>query len=249
MFFVSVKPLRTMMASMLALSMVIATGQLSFAESLQPLNSGYTDSYSYATGSNNAISNEDIQLRGRISTIPKGTSMLIRLDEPLSSFSTPMGQSVVASLENDIFMNDQVAIPAGSEIVGQVTNVSPSGRMGKHGELEVKFHTVKTPSGKVVPIRGHVVTNDDSGVLRGNSFTMDVVKGVGIAAGGTGIGAVTGTALGGILGVAGSGAILGTGLGAVAGITYAVARKGKDVVIPSGARLSVRMVENVTLDN
>ncbi len=243
-------------ASVLAASILVATTGLGFADGyqnqLQPLSTGYTtNSYDYATGNfaKTAATQEDIQLRGGISTIPKGTSMLIKLDEPVSSYSTTLGESVTAKLENDLFMNDQIAIPAGSEVVGQVSNVSRSGRLGKHGEIEIKFHTVKTPAGQVLPISGHVVTSDDSGILRGNSYAMDVVKGVGVAAGGTGVGALTGTALGGILGVAGTGAILGTGLGAVAGMTYAIARKGKDVVIPDGARLSVRMAEDIAVNN
>jgi len=243
--------MQSVLAGLLAVSVVLGTTGTSFADGyygqFQPLNSGYTNNGSYNYNATSA--NENIPLRGRISTIPKGTSMLIKLDEPLSSFSTQFGQNVSAKLENDVFMNDTVAIPAGSEVIGQVTNVSPSGRLGKHGEIEIKFHSVKTPDGSMVPIRGHVVTSDDTGILRGNSYSMDVVKGVGIAAGGTGLGAVTGTALGGVLGVAGTGAVLGTGLGAVAGITYAATRKGKDVIIPSGARLSVKMDEDITLNN
>ncbi|MBK8189428.1 MAG: hypothetical protein IPK79_03170 [Vampirovibrionales bacterium] len=187
-------------------------------------------------------------LRGRVSTLPKGSTMIIKLDQPLSSFSSNLGESITGTLENNVFVNDAMAIPAGSEVLGQVSNVSRAGRLGKHGEVDVRFFNVKTPDGAVIPIQGHVVTKDNTGTLRGNTFTMDVIKGVGVAAGGTAIGAVAGTAVGGLLGVAGTGAAMGTGVGALAGIGYAVVRRGKDVVIPSGSRLSIKVDEDVSLN-
>jgi hypothetical protein len=221
---------------------------------LQPLNSyGYGQS-NYTANAYNAnttyptAQQEPMALRGRVSTVPKGTTMIIKLDQPLSSFSSSLGEGIGATLENDVFVNDSIAIPAGSEVLGQVTDVSRSSRLGKHGELDVRFHSVKTPDGTVIPIRGHVITQDNTGILKGNSYKMDIAKGIGIAAGSTGVGALAGTALGGLLGVAGTGAVFGTAVGGLAGISYAIARKGKDVVIPSGARVSIRVDEEVSVN-
>jgi outer membrane lipoprotein SlyB len=77
--------------------------------------------------------------------------------------------------------------------------------------------------------------------LRGDTYGMDVLKGVGIAVGGTALGAVGGTAIGGIIGAAGSGAAVGTAIGAAAGIGYAAARKGKSVDLQNGSRLRIKL--------
>jgi hypothetical protein len=220
---------------------------------LSPLNNtpGYYGNSGYGTtnfgapsttsGSNSlpALRDESIPLRGRVSTIPKGTTMLVKLDQPVSSFSSSMGDAVSATLENDIYVNDSIVVPAGSEVLGQVTNVSRSGRVGKHGELDVRFFSVKTPDGVVVPIRAHVVTKDESGILRGNSYTTDVFKGVGLTVGGAGLGAGLGAASGSLIGSVGAGAIFGVAMGGIAGATYALMRQGKDVIIPSGSRISI----------
>lgn len=190
-----------------------------------------------------------IPLRARVSSIPRGTTLMVKLDQPISSFSSQMGEQVTGTLENDILVNDAMAIPAGSEVVGQVSNVNHSGYLGKHGEIDVRFFSLKTPSGSVIPIRGHVVTKDDSGILKGNSYAADVAKNIGYGAGITGAGALGGTALGSMIGAAGSGAVFGTAVGGVAGLGYVMARKGKDVVIPSGSRISVKINEDTAVNN
>ena len=87
------------------------------------------------------------------------------------------------------------------------------------------------------------------GILKGDTYTMDVAKGVGIAAGSTAVGTVAGTAVGGLVGATAAGAVLGLGVGALGGMGYALARKGKDVVVPSGSRLSLMPDMPVSLSN
>ena len=207
----------------------------------------YYNSAAATTPATTTYGNTSLPLKGRISTLPKGTAMVVKLDHPISSYGSHLGESIGATLENDVFVGGDLAIPAGSEVVGQIANVRSSGRLGRHGSLDVRFYSVKTPNGTVIPIQGHVITSDKTGQLKGNTFTVDLVKSVGVGAVGTGVGALAGTALGGLLGVAGTGAVLGTGVGALAGIGYAVARKGKDVVIPSGSRISIKVDEDVSL--
>jgi hypothetical protein len=215
-------------------------------QNLQPFYQ--TQSYQPAQ-SVQAAPTDTMQLRGGVSTIPTGTSLLVKMQQPLSSYSNNLGEPVSAQLENDVFVNNSITIPSGSEVLGQVTNVARSGRMGRHGELDVRFHSIRTPQGRVIPILGHIVTSDNTCILRGTSYKTDIAKGIGVAAGGTATGAAGGTAVGGLLGVVGTGAIVGTALGGIAGITYALARQGKDVVLPSGARLNVTVGQDVSVEN
>jgi hypothetical protein len=228
---------QSLISSFLALSL-LAVPSMALADGivqLSPLNNSTTSSPSAITG----LRDEAVPLRGRISTIPKGTTMMVKLDQPISSFSSNLGDAISATLENDIYANDTVIVPAGSEVLGQVSNVNRAGKLGRHGEIDVRFFSIKTPDGVVVPIRAHVVTKDETGVLKGNSYAMDVFKGVGITAGATGVGAALGVASGSLLGAVTSGVLFGTAMGGIAGASYALMRQGKDVIIPSGARISI----------
>ncbi|MEM0950906.1 MAG: hypothetical protein AAGI66_02030 [Cyanobacteria bacterium P01_H01_bin.74] len=186
---------------------------------------------------------------GRVASIPKGTVLTVTTDVPVSSLSAQMGDPVNGTIDSDVYVNDVIAIPAGSQVQGEVVNVNPAGHVGRHGVLDVRFSLIKLANGRTIPVHGHIVTGDESGVLKGNSYTTDIAKGVGIAAGATGVGTLMGTAAGGLLGSVGTGALFGLGVGALGGMTYAVARKGKEVVLPSGSRLGVQIDSATTVSN
>jgi hypothetical protein len=203
---------------------------------LAPLNQGSTGT---AYGSGSGFGDNSMALRGRVSVIPKGAMMMVRLDQPISSYNTNLGDPITATLENDLYVNDQVAIPAGSIIQGQVSNASKAGRLGKAGDMDIRFVSARTPDGMIIPMRAHVVTPDESGVIRGDKTGATVAKGVGYALGGTALGTVAGVSAGALLGSVGTGAVFGLSAGSLAGLSYAVLRKGKEVVLPSGSRLSL----------
>jgi hypothetical protein len=188
-------------------------------------------------------------LRGRLVSLPKGTLMSVHVDNQLTASASHPGDPVTATLENDVYSNDEVAIPAGSQVKGQVSAVNAPGHLGKHGELDVRFDTIKLPDGKVLTMPAHVVTQDQSGTLKGDTYTKDVFKGVGWTAGGAAAGTIVGTAAGGLVGAAGAGAVLGLGVGVLGGLGYAAARKGHDVIVSSGSRMSIMIDSPVTFNN
>jgi hypothetical protein len=180
-------------------------------------------------------------LQANITYIPKGETFTLQLNDPISTQTARVGDAIRATLDAPIYVNGVQVAPAGSDVSGTVTRVSPATRFGKHGEMELKFLSLRKPSGERVALEGSVVTQDGNPLLRGDTYTMDVLKGVGIAVGGTALGAIGGTAVGGIIGSAGSGAAVGTAIGAAAGIGYAAARKGKSVDLQNGSRLRIKL--------
>jgi hypothetical protein len=202
----------------------------------------------YPTYSGN-YSTDSLPLKGHITTIPKDALMTIKLDQPISSYSSRLGDPVIATLDNNVYsLNDSVAVPAGSQVMGQITKVSPSGHLGKHGELEMTFFSIRTPDGNSVPIVAKVVTSDKTGVLRTSTYTKDILTGVGTTAGGTITGLGLGAAAGGVFGQAVGGMLLGMPLGAAVAGGYALARKGQDIVLPPGSRLGIKMEQPVTVN-
>lgn len=214
---------------------------------LQPYSTTNTDSLYYRP-MNTANTNSDLPaLRANVSAIPAGQALLISLNEPVSSQTARVGDSIEATLAAPILVEGRTVVPAGSEVRGTVTHVSEASRLGKHGEVEVRFLSIQKPSGENIPMEATVVTTNGTPILKGDTYKMDVAKGVGIAALGTGIGAVGGTAVGGLLGVAGTGAAVGTAVGAGVGIGYAVGRKGRSVDLAKGTHLSIKLTQPATI--
>ena len=243
-------------ASLLLAPMAMAEDSIINLRPLNPdtgnTNYNYNDNYNNMNPNvNPAINVGQTQgqqaLHGRVSSVPRGTMLMVKLDQPVSSFSSKLGDTVTATLENDIFINENIAIPAGSEVMGQVANADPAGHMGKHGQVDVRFNAIKTPDGNLIPIRAHIVTTDQTGILKGDTYTKDVVKDVGFSAGGAGVGTLMGLSAGSLVGAAGAGALLGLGVGAVGGMSYALIHKGKDVVIPMGSRMSIILDQEVSV--
>lgn len=175
-----------------------------------------------------------------LSVLGGGEVINIRLNESISSQTLQVGETVTATVESPLVKNGQVVLPSGSELSGSVLAVRPARRVGQHGELDIRFYTATAPNGQRTSLNAVVVTKSGDATMKGDTYKMDVVKGVGIAVGGTAAGAVVGTAVGGLLSVAGTGAAVGTAIGGAAGVGYALARKGRAVELPKGSYLQVR---------
>ncbi|MCA9807801.1 MAG: hypothetical protein KC476_07580 [Cyanobacteria bacterium HKST-UBA06] len=182
-------------------------------------------------------------LRGHLTTVPVGTIIGVKTQGPINSESAHVGDPINAVVENDVMIDGQTVIPAGSVAYGAITSARPTGRVHQQGKLGIDFNSIRTPSGQTYPLRASVVTPDNTGVIKGNSEQARVIRTVGSAAGITGAGTLAGTAIGGLLGATGSGALFGLGVGALGGIGYAVAKKGRAVEIPSGGRLSIMVTD------
>lgn len=250
------KPIQKSLALSLLMGLFVVQGNLLLAnaQALPPLTQPGQYTYGQQPQQPNATSiyqpETVFPLRGRVSTVPQGTLMMIRLDQPVNSSTAKMGEVVTATVESPIFVNDTVAIPAGSQIIGHVASVDAPGHVGKHGSLDIRFDAIKAGdyNSNPIPIRAHIDNGAKDGVLKGDTYTKDVIKGVGIAGAGAGVGTLAGLSAGSLIGSAGAGAVFGLGVGALGGIGYAMLRKGKDVQIPSGSRMSVTLDQPVTVN-
>jgi hypothetical protein len=129
----------------------------------------------------------------------------------------------------DLIISGRTVIPAGSVMRGVITAVDPATRTNRTGKMTVSFDQV-TISGRAYPIRGTVTQAIEGEGIKGET---------GRIATGAGVGAVLGAVLGGV-----KGAILGTVIGG--GGTIA-ATEGKQVQLPQGSVLRVRIDSPVQL--
>lgn len=188
-------------------------------------------------------------LQGSVATAPRGTNFEVVTNSTINSMSARVGDTFTASIDEPLIIDSKSVIPAGSEMIGQITYVESAGRIGKNALMDIRFTSVKLPNGERVPVNAKILTTDASGVLRGGRKSNIILKATGTAAGSTAAGAVAGTSAGAILGSVGGGALFGTAVGGLVGVGYALYRKGKNIVLPSGTKLGITLEQPLTVSN
>ena len=157
------------------------------------------------------------------SDIPVGQEIDVRLQNTLSSDTAQVEQRFEATTMVDLYRGNDVLIPAGSIVRGVVSSVNRASRTDRRGSLTLSFDQV-TVRGRNYPMRGTVTEALQSEGLKGE-------------AGRIGAGSAVGAIIGGIMGGV-KGALLGVLIGG--GGTVA-ATQGKDVTLPAGTVLRVRL--------
>lgn len=181
-------------------------------------------------------------LQGRVATVPANTKFTGTVSQGvLSSELNKVGDLVTLTTDQPLMSSDgKVIVPAGSQIIGKVSQIQPAGHTGKPATMNIDFDKIVTPDNQTYTIQGSVDTAD--GMLHGDSTKGRVLKSVGTVAAGAGIGAALGTAMGPLSGGSvGKGAIYGTAIGGGAGLLGAALKKGKDVTVSSGDKLEIKL--------
>ena len=155
--------------------------------------------------------------------IPVGTEIDVRLQAPLNSGTNQVEDRFEATTLVDVGVNGRVVVPAGSLMRGVVTAVEPATRTNRTARLTISFDQV-TVNGQPYPIRGTVTEAIEGSGIKGEAARIGT---------GAGVGAIIGGILGGVKGAL-AGILIGGG-GTIA------ATEGKEVEIPQGAVLRVRL--------
>jgi hypothetical protein len=155
--------------------------------------------------------------------IPVGTEIDVRIQTELTSDTAQVEDRFEATTVVDLSEGNRVLIPAGSLMRGIVTSVNRASRTDRKGSLTVAFNQI-TVRDRNYPMRGTVTEALESEGIRGE---------VGRIGAGSAVGAIIGGIIGGV-----KGALLGVLIG---GGGTMVATEGKDVHLPPGTILRVRM--------
>jgi hypothetical protein len=166
-------------------------------------------------------------------TVPAGTQLDVEFTERLASNTSAPGETFRVRVTRDVMEDGEVAIPAGSEILGEVMEAVPLGKVGGQAKLELKFTDLVLPSGSSVPIDA--------------SFVQQGRKETGKDAATIGGGAAAGAILGRILnkGNRSRGAVIGAVIGAAAGTVIAARTPGEEVIIPAGSVVALKLDDSV----
>jgi len=153
-----------------------------------------------------------------IMTIPAGTPLNVRLDQPLDTEHERAGERFTATLVQPVVVGAQVTLPAGTRFSGRLTQSRQSGRLRGRAELSIRLDSLEW-QGRQYAIETHTITRQ-SGGHRGRNW--------GFIGGGTGFGAMVGGIAGG-----GAGALIGAGAGAAAGTAGAAATGRQHAEFPA----------------
>jgi hypothetical protein len=190
--------------------------------------------------------------QGRIVYIPAGMEIPVSLTTAVSSETAHTGDVVEGQIAQTVDLGD-TQIPAGSVVLGKVTEADAGKRMGRSGLLGIKFDTLRTPDGQSVPISAHIdggigkfqQIGTETNMVKGEATSDKVKQALVRGAVGAGSGAVLGTAIGAIAGHgrgAGRGAIAGTAIGGAIGVAESLLwRKGKDVAVQGGQTFNLKL--------
>jgi hypothetical protein len=155
--------------------------------------------------------------------VPVGTEIDVRLIDSLDSGTAMVEDRFEGATVADVRVDGRVAIPAGAVVRGVVSEVSPATRTNRTARMTVSFDQV-TINGRAHAIHGTVTEAIEGSGLKGEAARIGV---------GAGAGAVIGGLLGGV-----KGALLGVAIG---GAGTLAATEGKEVRVPQGSVLRVRL--------
>ena len=157
----------------------------------------------------------------------------LQVDTAVSTRTAEVEDPVEARVTRDVLVADQVAIPAGTRMLGSVVLVERGGKLRDAARLGVRFHTLVMDDG--LQVRAVTETIYREGRSRGSD---SVAKIGGAAVGGAILGAIFGGS---------RGAAIGGSIGAAGGTAAALNGEPEPAGLPPGTRLTVRLSRPVTV--
>jgi type IV secretion system protein VirB10 len=181
--------------------------------------------------------------------LSSGTKIPLTLKQGITTKSARPGDPVYAQTAFPITANNQIAIPAGTYVQGEVRQVVRPGRVKGRAELQMSFTSMIFPNGYTVMLPGAVQNTPGSttnsmkgkeGTIQGDSSKgRDVGTVVAATIPGAGIGA---------LADGGKGAAIGAATGGVIGLATVLLTRGPEVTLATGESLEMVLETNIELD-
>jgi hypothetical protein len=181
--------------------------------------------------------------------LSSGTKIPLTLKQGITTKSARPGDPVYAQTAFPITANNQIAIPAGTYVQGEVRQVVRPGRVKGRAELQMSFTSMIFPNGYTVMLPGAVQNTPGStsnsmkgteGTIQGDSSKgKDVGTIVGATIPGAGIGAIADGS---------KGAAIGAASGGILGLATVLLTRGPEVTLGTGDSVEMVLESNIELD-
>jgi hypothetical protein len=165
-------------------------------------------------------------------TIPSGTTLAIRLVDPIDSETATQGQTFHATLNSPLAVDGDTAIPSGYDVEGHVVTVQSAGKFAGKSLLVLQLDRISA-AGKYYNIQ------TDQWKKEGSSRGKNTAEKVGA---GAGIGAIIGAIAGG-----GKGAAIGAAAGGGLGAGAQAIGHGQQIKLPSETVLNFTLQAQLTV--
>lgn len=165
-------------------------------------------------------------------TIPSGTTLAVRLVDPIDSEKNQPGETFRATLSSPLAVEGSIAIPAGYDVEGHIVDVKSAGKFAGQSLLVLQLDRI------AVGDKSYDITTDQykrQGSSRGKNTAEKV-----------GAGAAIGAIIGGIAG-GGKGAGIGAAAGGGLGGGVQAATKGQQIKLPSETILNFTLQGPLTV--
>ncbi|MBV8731088.1 MAG: hypothetical protein JO336_14875 [Acidobacteriia bacterium] len=178
-------------------------------------------------------------------TVNPGTRVPLALINSVSTKHSAAGDRVYLQTLFPILANNKIAIPAGSYVIGTVTEIKRPGRVKGRGELWVRFDSLTLPNGVTRDFRARLggvdglsneeLDKSEGKVISEGNKAGDLRTVAEAAAAGASVGVIAGAATGhyGLpIGV-------GSAAGAAAGMLGVLLTRGPDAILAKGSTIEM----------
>lgn len=183
--------------------------------------------------------------------IPKGTHVLFRVENSISTRTAQPGDIVYLRTASPIIVGNRVVVPPNCYAQATVTSVKRGGRISGRAELGLRLDTLALPDGRVFQVSAVVDSVESGGtgqrvekregrIEQGSDAGRDTV----VVASRT----AQGAALGAIVDRSARGAGIGAGAGGAAGLAQVLLTRGRDVELRRGSTLDLVMDRPLAAD-
>ena len=166
-------------------------------------------------------------------TIKPGTYVTVRINQPLSSDKSHVGDAFSATLVRPIVVDGWVVAERGQTLGGRVSDVQKAGRVSGVSKLGVQLTDLPVADGQQLPVQTQLIDRQGP-----TSVGRDAAAIGGTTAAGAAIGAAAGW---------GTGAAIGAGAGAVASTIGVLLTRGRPSIIYPESVLTFRIEQPVTI--
>jgi hypothetical protein len=183
--------------------------------------------------------------------IPKGSHLLLRMDNSINTRTAQEGDYVYLRTESPIVSDGHVIVPNGSYVQGVVTRSKKSGRVRGRAELGIRLDTLTLAGGRSYRISPRLASVDSGETAQKVSSRENDIKQAGTKGHDAGVVAITagsGAAIGGLADRGWKGAGIGAGIGSGVGLATVLLTRGREVELRRGSTLDVVFDRVVTLE-
>jgi hypothetical protein len=173
-------------------------------------------------------------------SLPAGTSMKVKLENALTTFSSKSGDPFSARVTEAVMLGGKPVIPVGATVQGRVTKTSEPRRIAGKPTIAILPETVVLPNGEHYMLNAALVDTsvrngtdvNNEGQFKGKGHDGKDMTEIGMGTGG-------GMLLGGLIG-GGKGVLIGGAVGATATVAHWLSKRSS-TMMPAGTELVMEL--------